>query len=155
MSGPKYEKQYRAKPPFRQVEGIESDAWDQLSPNAVWCLIELYIKFKGYNRFNLSLTRGDVKHKMSPPTLTKSMWELIAFGFIDRIRWGYIFKVCSIYGLSHRWKKIGKSPQKIKTLNRLLKQIDKVSRGSKDKTKNNKVRAMQNKILRIGGHPLW
>ena len=155
MSGPKYDKHYKAKPPFRQVEGIESPVWDQLTPHAVWCLLELYRKFYGNNRYDLSLTRGDVKHKMSPPTLTKSIWELIAFGFIDRLRWGYLEKKCSIYGLSHRWKKIGNSPQNIKSIKRLLIQIEEVSRNKKDENKKYKVRAMQNKILRIGGHPLW
>ena len=78
-------KAYRPKPPFITVEGIKSEVYEYLSPIAVWVLCEFYRKFNGYNRQNLSLTGKDVKGKISTTTLSKSIWELVAYGFIDRI----------------------------------------------------------------------
>ncbi|MGB9006634.1 MAG: hypothetical protein WCB96_12990 [Candidatus Aminicenantales bacterium] len=96
---------YRPKPPFGIIEGIGTPAFDRLSPTAVWALVRLYSKFNGLNRSNLSLPYRGVKRIMSPFILTRSIWELLGFGFIDVQRWGRLEKNCSIYSISDRWRR--------------------------------------------------
>ena len=121
-------KAYQAEPPFRQVEGIESPAWDMLTPYGVWVLMELYRKFKGFNRYNLYLSYKEVEHKISNGTFNKSIWELIGYGFIDVKRFGQLEKNNSVYGLSKRWKKLGTKPRKLQEIARLLSHLNKVKR---------------------------
>lgn len=142
-------KAYRPKQPFISVEGVHSAAFEQLSPHAVFALVLFYKKFNGYNRNNLSLTTSEVSDKMAPGTHTKVIWELIAFGFIDRIRWGKLYKICSIYALSHRWKKLSESPQTLANLGRLLNQINNLQRDKRVTNKKQKVWALQNKIMKV------
>ena len=121
-------KAYRPKPPFITVEGIKSEVYEYLSPIAVWVLCEFYRKFNGYNRQNLSLTGKDVKGKISTTTLSKSIWELVAYGFIDIKRRGARNRECSIYGISGRWKKLSLDEQKLFSISIKLKRLEKIKR---------------------------
>ena len=119
---------YKPKRPFRSVEGIESPAWRKLSPYAVWVLMEFYIKFDGYNRSCLSLTYNEVNGKIASGTFTKSIWELIAFGFIEVVRWGRLERNNSIYMLSNRWMQLSKDSKKLDKIEKLLSHAEKVKR---------------------------
>lgn len=146
-------KAYRPKPPYISVEGIKSPAFEELSPYAVCVLIYLYRKFDGYNRSMLVLTKSEMKHQMSAPSLGKSVWELIAFGFVDVVEWGGLnvgeSPRPSRYRLSHRWQKIGESYQKRKTLRRLLSQIDVLKRENICEGRKQKIRALRKKVLKV------
>ena len=96
---------YRPKPPFAIIEGIGTLPFDRLSPTAVWTLVKLYSKFNGFNRSNLSLPYREVKQIMSPFIYTRSIWELLGFGFLDVQRWGRLERNCSIFSVSDRWRR--------------------------------------------------
>jgi hypothetical protein len=119
---------YKPKPPYAAVEGIESPAYEKLSPHAVWTLLEFYRKFNGYNRSNLALSYKKVEKKVSPGTFNKSIWELLGFGFLDTVRFGRLERNNSIYALSNRWRRLSNSPEKLKRIEKLLIRAEKVKR---------------------------
>lgn len=114
--------------------------------------MEFYKKFNGFNRYNLSLTYGEVKHKMATLTHTRSIWQLIGFGFIERVRLGRLERNCSLYGLSNRWKKLSKDPRKLDTIEELLKKVEKLKREKGSLEKRIKMNELRYKILDISGH---
>jgi len=136
MRGQKQRKKaYKPKPPYISVEGIKSKAYERLSPNAVWVLCEIYRKFNGYNRQNISLTGKDVKGKISTATHSKAIWELVAYGFIDIKQRGSLNKKCSLYGISGRWKTLSLDDQRLQSISIFLKRKERVKRikgGKKD-----------------------
>ena len=79
---------YKPKRPFKTIEGLGTELWMRLSRNAVFMLDRFYAKFNGYNHYNLSLTYDEVKDKMSGRLFTVALWELMGFGFIDRVQVG-------------------------------------------------------------------
>ncbi len=127
-SNDRSKKAYKPKIPYRSVEGIESLAWDMLSPYAVWLIMELYRKFNGYNRSDLRLSYAETNDKISTGTFSKYIWELIGYGFIDVARWGTLERNNSIYALSDRWRKFGDNEKKLNKIKRLLSHLDKVKR---------------------------
>jgi hypothetical protein len=96
---------YRPKPPFGIIEGIGTPPFNRLSPTAVWALNRFYSKFNGRNRNNLSLSYGEAKKVMSSFVFTRSIWELLGFGFMDVQRFGRLEKNCSIFSISDRWRR--------------------------------------------------
>jgi hypothetical protein len=119
---------YKPKPPYAAVEGIESPAYEKLSPHAVWALLEFYRKFNGYNRNNLALSYKEVKNKVSTGTFNKAIWELQGFGFLDTVRLGRLERNNSIYALSTRWKRLSNSLEKLGRIEKLLTRAEKVKR---------------------------
>jgi len=111
---------------YRSVESIESSAWARLSPHAVWILMEFYKKFNGYNRTNLSPTDREVKGKIASSTFSKSIWELVGYGFIDVKRFGRLERNKALYALSNRWKRLGEKPWKLDRIGNLLARVEKV-----------------------------
>jgi hypothetical protein len=121
-------KVYRPRRPFRTVEGIESPAWEKLSPSAVWVLMELYRRFNGKNRGNLAFPYRDANGKMANATFSNSIWELRGFGFVDVKRFGRLERNNSVYALSDKWRKLSENPKKLDKIERLLKRAEKVAR---------------------------
>jgi hypothetical protein len=119
---------YRPRPPFRSVEGIESPAWERLSPNAVWALMELYKRFNGKNRGSLTLPYREVNGKMANGTLSNSIWELRGYGFVDVKRFGRLERNNSVYALSDKWRKLSENSKKLHKIEKLLKKAEKVGR---------------------------
>lgn len=142
-------KAYQPKPPFRTVEGIESAAWDKLHPYSVWVLMKFYKKFDGYNRYNLSLTYNEIKNKMSTLVFTRSIWQLIGFGFLDVRRFGRLERYCSLFGLSNRWRKLSEEPKKIDTIEQFLNQIELLKRQPGSQKKRMKIHELRYKILKM------
>lgn len=97
---------YRPRPPFRIAEGVGTEPFQLLSPEAVWTLLRLYAKFNGYNRADLSCTYDEVKDIMSGRVFSRALWQLIGFGFIDVKQFGRLERTCSIYTMSDRWRRL-------------------------------------------------
>jgi len=119
---------YQPKKPFKSVEGADSEAWEMLSPYAVWVLMGFYKKFDGYNRNCLKLSYSEVSNKVSNNTFNKAVWELKGFGFIDVVRSGLLERNNTLYALTNRWKGLSKKPDKLYSISKLLKKVEKVKR---------------------------
>src|SRR4030042_2897960 len=95
---PNRQQAYQPKRPFKTIEGIAEDvqgeAFRRLSPHSVWVLMRFYERFNGKNRSNLELTYAEVKHAMSGVLFTRSIWQLIGFGFVDVRRFGRLEAQC-------------------------------------------------------------
>jgi hypothetical protein len=141
---------HRPRPPFRAIEGIGSKAWGYLSRNAVFVLVEFYRKFNGYNRYDLSLTYGEVKSKMTNRPFSDALLELVSFGFIDMRRYGRLERHCSIYGLSNRWRRLDKQPQKLAEIEPLVNQIKFLRREPGDVKKRMEISKLRKNILKLG-----
>jgi len=97
---------YRPRPPFAIVEGAGTSPFKELDPEAVWVLLQLYSKFTGRNRSNLSLTYRETRETMSERVFGRAIWQLLGFGFIDVVRWGRLERNCTLYSLSDRWRRL-------------------------------------------------
>lgn len=120
-----------------------------MSRNAVFVWFRFYEKFNGFNRYDLSLTYGEVKSKMSNTLFSRAIWELIGFGFIDVRRFGRLERNCSLFGLSNRWKKLSEEPKKLDEIEKLLNQIELLKRQPGSLKKRMKIRELRNKILKV------
>jgi hypothetical protein len=119
-------KAYKPKPPFRSVEGTDSQSWDKLSPYGVYVLMEFYRKFDGHNRYDLRLSYKEVQKKIASGTFSKAIWELIGFGFLDVIRFGRLERNNSIYALTDRWKKVSQDRKKLDKIEKYLGRVEKI-----------------------------
>ena len=121
---------YKPRSPFAIVEGAGTPPFKKLSPEAVWVLLELYRKFNGYNRGDLSLTFNEVSRTMSGRVFSRALWELIGFGFIDVNRPGRLERTCTIFGFSDRWRQL-RAPEaedRRAKIGALLEEIEKLKR---------------------------
>jgi len=125
---PRSKESYKPKPPFCSVEGVKSKAYEMLSRDAIWLLLEFYRKCDGYNRHCLFLTYKEVSGKISSGTFCKSVWELRAFGFLDVVMSGRLEKNASIYKLSDRWKKFENREKQLMRIKAILDRIEQVKR---------------------------
>jgi hypothetical protein len=145
-------KAYQPRQPFRTVEGVEGAAWEKLSRNAVFVLMEFYRKFNGYNRYDLSLTYREVKNKMSNTLFSRAVWELIGYGFIDVRRFGRLERNCSLFGLSSRWRELGHHPEKLHEIEKLLKKVESLKREPGSLKKRIEISKIRNKVFNLGEH---
>lgn len=143
-------KAYQPRQPFRTVEGMEGAAWEKLSRNAVFVLMEFYRKFNGYNRYNLSLTYREVKNKISSRLFSRAVWQLIGFGFLDVRRFGRLERNCSIFGLSNRWRELRDDPGKLHEIEKLLKRIESLKREPGSLKKRIEIYKFRNRVLNLG-----
>jgi hypothetical protein len=137
---------YRPQRPFSTVEGVGSESWKRLDMGAIGLLLEFYDKFNGYNRYSLTVTYGEVKHKMSSLIFTRWVWQLIGFGFLEVKRWGRLQRKCTIYGLSDRWRKLSERPEKLNEIASLLSQIDRLKRQPGSSEKRSQINALRYQI---------
>ncbi len=142
---------YKPKKPFKTIEGIGTKPWMRLSRNAVYVLDRFYEKFNGYNRNDLSLTYLEMKNKMSGRLFTTSLWELIGFGFIHKVRQGRLERECSIYKLSNRWRKLENDPKTLDEIELLLEKIEKLMRKKRSIEKLMRINKLRNRILILSG----
>lgn len=142
-----YGSAYKPRIPFQSIEGIGTEPWMSLSRNAVYVLNRFYAKFNGYNRTNLSLTYNEVKDKMSGRLFTAALWELMGFGFIDRIREGRLQRECSIFRLSDQWRKLEKNPKIIEEIGLLLGEVEKLKREKGSTEKRMRINKLRKSIL--------
>lgn len=145
-------KAYQPKQPFRTVEGVGTPPWEKLYMGAIGVLMKFYDKFNGYNRYNLSLTYKEVKHKVSSLLYTRYLWQCIGFGFLDVRRFGRLERNCSLFGLSNRWRKLSEKPEKLDEIEKLLNEIENLKRQPGSLEKRMKIYELRNKVLNLGKH---
>lgn len=150
MSRKRNQTAYKPKPPFRTIEGIGTDVFNRLSRNAVFILVKFYERFNGYNQHDLSLPYEEVKSKISTRVFSRSIWELIGFGFVDVIRFGRLERYCSLYGLSSRWRKLNDQPKKLDQIQKLLSEIEELKRKKGNVEKRMKMSALRKKVIKLG-----
>jgi len=112
-------------PPFVMLpnELINSKAWKELSCYARVVYIEIKHKYNGKNDDNLSYTYREGIEIMSSKRLTKALGELVNNGLIDVVRSGGLYRKCTIFGLSDRWKSYDQENFKIGKLKVLDKNL--------------------------------
>ncbi len=95
--------------PFVKLDNeiIDSKPFQELTIHAKWLYVEFKKRYNGKNKYNISLTQKESKAIMAINTFNKSRNQLIEKGFIDLIRRGGLWKQCSIFALSERWRKYG------------------------------------------------
>lgn len=138
---------------------INSEAWKKLSPTACSLYLEIKKKYNGKNWNNLNLTQNEMKHKMSKATFSKSMLELVAYGFLKVIRWGRLYGKCSIYALYNKWNDISNNPSRLVRVETTLRRLEKIKRiptgiGLRDqrKVKDKKKDEQKRRLIRILKH---
>jgi hypothetical protein len=121
---------YRPRPPFAIVEGAGTPPFKKLDPEAVWVLLQLYSKFTGRNRSNLSLTYREARETMSERVLNRAIWQLLGYGFIDVVRWGRLERNCTLYGFSDRWRRLNtpEADDRLAKIGAILEDIEKLKR---------------------------
>jgi len=146
-------KAYQPKLPFKTVEGVGALPWQKLDMGAIGVFMKFYFKFNGFNRYDLSLTYREVKHKMSSLVFTRYIWQLIGYGFLDIRRTGRLERNCSLYGISDRWREFSEDPKKLDEIEKLLNQIELLKRQPGSPKKRMKIWGLRKNILKLGGHP--
>ena len=121
-----------------------------LNFDAVFVLLKLYEKFKGFNRYDLSLTYKEINSKMSNTLFSRSIWELLGFGFIDVRRFGGLERNCTIFCLSQRWRKLNDKPEKLDLIQGLLSEMEKLKRQPGSAKKRMKINELRKKVLNFG-----
>lgn len=140
---------YHPTAPFSSVEGIGTEPFRRLSPPAIWVLLRFYEKFNGFNRADLSLTYREVKGTMSSLLFSRSIWELVGFGFLDIRRFGRLQKNCSIYSLSNRWRSFMANPQKCDQILNILNELERIQRERGSQEKRQRVWMLRNKLFKV------
>ena len=142
---------YKPRKPFKAIEGVGTRPWMRLSRNSVYVLNRFYAKFNGYNRDNLSLTYKEMNGKLSGRLFTAALWELMSFGFIDRVRSGRLEKECSIYRLSNRWRKFEDKEETLNEIELRLGKIEELRRKKGSLEKRTEMNKLRNEALRVSG----
>lgn len=135
---------------------MDSEAWQRLSCYAESCYCAIKKKYNGKNWNNLSLTYKEMKHKMSNTTFSKAMLELVAYGFLKVVRWGYLYGKCSIYALYNKWNDISHVPERLNRIEITLHRLEKIKRiptgkGQRNQRKiiNKKKDTQKRQLLRL------
>ncbi|MGB7297611.1 MAG: hypothetical protein WBC70_18695 [Candidatus Aminicenantales bacterium] len=144
---------YQPKLPFKTIEGIAKDvqgeAFRRLSPHSVWVLMRFYERFNGKNRSDLELTYAEVKHVMSGVLFTRSIWQLLGFGFIDVRRFGKLEANCSLFALSDRWRGLTDSPNRLDAIQVTLDEVERLKREPGSVEKRMRIRELRNSLFRV------
>jgi hypothetical protein len=95
--------------PFAKLdhEIAQSKSFQELTVHAKWLYVEFLLRYNGKNKYNISFTQKEAEKIMSTKAFKKARNQLIERGFIDLIRRGGLWKQCSIFALSDRWRKYG------------------------------------------------
>ena len=146
---------YKPRPPFKIVEGVGTAPFKRLDPFAQFVLFRFYEKFTGRNRFDLSLTYGEIHPSMSSGIFNRSIWQLIGFGFLDVRRWGRLERNASLYGLSDRWRRLceGDSEKQLDKIAATLTEVESLKRrkweeGRKSE-KREHIAALRHSLLKV------
>jgi hypothetical protein len=148
-------KAYRPRPPFKIIEGVGTAPFKRLDPFAQYVLLRFYEKFNGHNRSDLSLTYGEVSPIMSSTIFSRSIWQLIGFGFLDVRRWGRLERNASLYGLSDRWRRFCEpgSETQLDKIAAQLKEVENLKRQKwpegKKSEKRERVAALRHSLFTV------
>jgi len=148
-------KAYQPQKPFKTVEGVGTPGFNRLDPFAQWVLLKFYEKFTGFNRSDLSLSYAEVRPAMSGAIFTRSLWQLIGFGFIDVRRWGRLERNCTLFSLSDRWRRFCEPDSEV-CLDKIAGQLQKVEILKREKwpkdrksEKRQRMAALRHSIFRV------
>lgn len=86
---------------------------------------------------------------MSSRLFTTALWELMGFGFIDRVRLGKLERECSIYRLSNRWRKLENDLKILDEIELILEKVEKLMRKKGGAEKRMRMNKLRNRILRL------
>jgi hypothetical protein len=109
-------------------------------------LTEFYVKFKGRNRDNLSLTHREIHGKMCSVVFQRCVWQLVGYGFLDVKRWGRLRRNCSIYGLSSRWQALSAYPKRLEDVKGMLSTITSLLREPGSAEKRERINALRRQV---------
>jgi hypothetical protein len=140
---------YQPQAPFKTVEGIGTEPFNWLAPHSVWVLLRFYKEFNGYNRNNLSLTYGKVKNIMSSLLFSRSIWQLIGFGFIDVKRFGRLERNCSLFSFSNRWRNLIDDPERCARIQKILDEIESLKRQKGSTKKRMQIQELRNSLFKV------
>jgi len=140
---------YQPVAPFKTVEGIGTEPFKRLAPHSTWVLLRFYAKFTGFNRNDLSLTYREVKSAMSNLLFSRSIWQLIGFGFIDVKRFGRLERNCSIFSLSNRWRSLADDPKRCDAIQAILDEIEMLKRKRGSAEKRMRIHELRNSLFKV------
>ena len=142
---------YQPKAPFKTVEGTGTEGFQRLSPHSVWVLMRFYEKFTGFNRADLELTYAEVKHVMSSLLFSRSIWQLVGYGFLDVRRFGRLEANCSLYALSDRWRGLTDDPKRLDRIQSILDEIEQLKRQPGSSEKRMRIRQLRDSLFDLRG----
>lgn len=86
---------------------MESKAWKELSVYSKVLYVEMKNKYTGSNDNDISFTYKEALEIMNARTFTKSVDQLIEFGFIKLVEQNWTTRRPNIYGFNDQWKLYG------------------------------------------------
>jgi len=91
-------------PPFVACEKatLESKEWKELSVSAKLIYIGVKKNHNGRNNGHIPFRYAEVKDQFSSRTIAKALKELIAKGWLERTKFGGLFRFYCEYGLTGR-----------------------------------------------------
>lgn len=95
-------------PPFVMLERsmMESDQWQGLSHAEMLTYIYIKKNFNGRNNGQISLKYAELKKVFSPATLSKSLKGLISKEWIEKTKYGGLYRYYCLYKLTGKYDPI-------------------------------------------------
>ena len=95
-------------PPFVMLEKemLKSKEWKELSKSAKIIYIYLKAKYNGHNADQLRLTYSELKDQFSPSTIAKALKELQKKGWVEKTKYGGLFRYYNLYKLTGKWGRL-------------------------------------------------
>lgn len=85
-----------------RYEMMDSPAWKELKPSQVCVYLQIARQYNGYNAGQLKAPYSQMG--LASATVRKAIKKLKEVGLIDIIEEGGLYKHCTVYGLSERWR---------------------------------------------------
>jgi hypothetical protein len=91
------------------VDMMESKAWKELSVHAIVLYCYMKTKYNKNNENNIMFKQDEGEKLMARNTFTKSIDQLIDFGFIRLVEHHIYTRFANIYGFTNMWQFYGTS----------------------------------------------
>ena len=85
---------------------LKSEEWKSLSNSAKLIYIYLKAKYNGRNADKLRLTYTELKREFSSATISKAFRALEKNGWVERTKYGGLFRYYNLYKLTGRWGRL-------------------------------------------------
>lgn len=105
----RWRKKQRPKcPPFVMLEKgmLKSEEWKNLSKPTKLIYIYLKAKYNGRNPEELKLTYIELKDEFAPATISKAFRELEEKGWVEKTKYGGLFRYYNLYKLIGNWGRL-------------------------------------------------
>ncbi|CAM4408041.1 hypothetical protein FHS16_001753 [Paenibacillus endophyticus] len=93
---------------------MSTGAWKTLTVHSKVLYIEMKNKYTGSNENDISFTYKEAAEIMNARTFTKSVDQLIEYGFIKLIEQNWTTRRPNIYGFNDQWKLFASGKQDVK-----------------------------------------